>query len=263
MSTGIRGGTRFEGYGNVILEAGRNYRGWQLTCSRCQAKSDVLHRKGTTLPPRMLFSLFHKMGWKVGHRSAHKDLCPKCMEAQREANKAERQSYINGNVDRLLDLIRQIDLMLASNVAVEYGPYKDQITAQLKSLFETAFLCDLLPRNLWNEVNGGRTGEATPVELEGGLTASPPVPKEEPNPWDEVLLPIPVPQPEEKPHVEFQHGPHIDSLPTQRPSDPPPQDTPQVIADKVNVIDMPRRMNPRTAAMLAEVRAKLREGKHH
>jgi hypothetical protein len=51
---------------------------------------------------------------------------------------------IEGSVDRLLDMIRQVDLMLASNVTIDYGPYQPQIAAQLKSLFETAYLCNML-----------------------------------------------------------------------------------------------------------------------
>ena len=45
-------------------------------------------------------------------------------------------------------MIRQVDLMLASNATIDYGPYQPQIAAQLKSLFETAYLCNMLPSEL-------------------------------------------------------------------------------------------------------------------
>ena len=247
----VRGGHRFEGYGNVKLGTDHGTRaGWQLICHECQGLSDVIHRTGSSFPPKILIKIFSDRGWKVGQSSAS-DVCPACLEKRREKARAERKQYAKGNVDRLLDMIRQVDLMLASNVALDYGPYQPQITAQLKSLCETAYLCGMLPTepfrtdvgNIPTSPDVSNLDTPPPVENVGDIPAPPAT---------AVVAVSASPMP----LSEWQYGSHIDSMPQQQPSPepPPPEPPPPPPAPEVE------RMSPRTAAFLAEVRKQIFKG---
>jgi len=255
-----RGGNRFEGYGNVkVATEGGNRSGWQLVCYECQELSPIIHRTGASYPPKVLARLFSEQGWKVGNTSAS-DVCPKCLEQRRLKHKEERKQYAKGNVDRLLDMIRQIDLMLASNVTLEYGPYQPQIAAQLKSLFETAYLCNILteempPASEYTKlVTHERELEAENKRLLKLLeeardqllfdehletewrNASSPKPRDEPPDEERTLTLSPDPDPPPEP-------------PPKPSPPPPPPPAPEG-----------ERISPRTAAFLAEVRKQIFKG---
>jgi hypothetical protein len=238
----IRGGHRFEGYGNVKLATEHGTRsGWQLTCSECKTLSDTIHRTGSSFPPKILTRIFSDRGWKVGN-TAEADVCPACREKRRQKNKEERKQYAKGNVDRLLDTIRQVDLMLASNVAIDYGPYQPQISAQLKSLFETAYLCGMLPRGLLGEFDGFWKDADEPQPADIAPEPTPPPPQD----WRDAMIQA------LKAHV-----------PDDPPPDPPPPDPPPPAApEPPPPAPEPERpgISPRTAAFLAEIRKQIFKG---
>jgi hypothetical protein len=258
----IRGGHRFEGYGNVKIATEHGTRsGWQLACSECKKLSEVIHRTGSSFPPKILTRIFSDRGWKVGN-NAEGDVCPECREKRRQKNKEERKQFAKGNVDRLLDTIRQADLMLASNVAIDYGPYQPQIAAQLKSLFETAYLCNMLPRGLLGEFNDFWKDADEPPPTDEPADVPTDVSKVDTSP-----APPPLPAPIMPPAVvkpvtgisEWQYGTHIDSLPQHRPPpEPPPPEPPPPPPEPPPPPSPPgqgeHRISPRTAAFLAEVR---------
>jgi hypothetical protein len=257
-----RGGGRFEGYGNVAVGGEGTIRGWQLTCSGCNAKSSVIYRRGPSFPPKILYQMFREKYWKLnGDPGA--DMCPLCVEKKRERGKEERKLYVKGSVDRLLDLIRQLDLMLASNVTMEYGPYQPQIAAQLKSLFETAYLCNMFPKGLLGEFNGffKEADDPDPVLPNVSNVDTPPAPTPAPPLLEQFLEPdcqMLVPT-GEQPQYEWQHGSHIDSMPTQRQREPEPfAPAPAPSSEPER-----RRMNQRTAAMLAEMRKAIFKDTHN
>ena len=222
----LRGSNRFEGYGNVKVATNHGNRaGWQLICYECQKLSDVIHRAGSSYPPKVLVQLFSEKGWKVGNNSAN-DVCPVCLEKRRQRAREERKQYAKGNVDRLLDMIRQVDLMLASNVSIDYGPYQPQITAQLKSLCETAYLCGMLPVEPFR---------ATPPDV--SKLDTPPAPPSIEEKWAAACEEVPVPPPPEEPPP-----------PAPKPSPPPPP-APEGT-----------RIAPRTAAFLADIRKQIFKG---
>jgi hypothetical protein len=241
-----RGGHRFEGYGNVKVATNHGTRvGWQLTCSECKTLSDVIHRAGSSFPPKVLTRLFSEKGWKVGNTS-EADVCPGCLEKRRQKHKEERKQYAKGNVDRLLDLIRQVDLMLASNVTVEYGPYQPQIAAQLKSLFETAFLCNMLttpePLDLLRSREQALEAALNVAKAEyAELKAE----RDELLAFDSDYLPPEPPDEERTLHLSPEPDP-----PPASPAPPPP--APPAPEGE--------RISPRTAAFLAEVRKQVFKG---
>ena len=228
----VRGGHRFEGYGNVRIATNHGTRsGWQLTCCECKKLSDTIHRTGSSFPPKVLVQMFSEKGWKVGNTS-EADVCPACLQKRRERAREERKQYAKGNVDRLLDMIRQVDLMLASNMTIDYGPYQPQIAAQLKSLFETAYLCNMLPSDLVRDVGvlPAPAPEPTPA----------PEPAPEPEPSDEALM-----------LAAGEMSPSKTRAPEQpSPESPPPEPLPPP----------PERIAPRTAAFLAEIRKQIFQG---
>jgi hypothetical protein len=234
-----RGGNRFEGYGNVKIAAERSNRaGWQLTCYECGGLSSIIQRTGNSFPPKVLARLFSEKGWKVGNTD-EQDVCPACLEKRRQKAKEERKQYAKGNVDRLLDMIRQIDLMLASNVALDFGPYQPQIAAQLKSLFETAYLCNMLitpePLELL------RTREH---ELEAALSIA----KAE---YTELQA--------ERDQLAFEsHMKTVWEPPP--PEEPPPEPPPKPLPPPTPPAQEAERISPRTAAFLAEIRKQIFKG---
>lgn len=235
----LRGSNRFEGYGNVKVATNHGNRaGWQLICYECQKLSDVIHRAGSSYPPKVLVQLFSEKGWKVGNNSAN-DVCPVCLEKRRQRAKEERKQYAKGNVDRLLDMIRQVDLMLASNVAVDFGPYQPQIAAQLKSLFETAYLCNMLATPEPLELLRAREGE-----LEAALAVAKTEYEELRADHDRLALEV---------HMKAEWGPS-----------PPPPEEPPPPAPKPSPPPPPaqeaERIAPRTAAFLADIRKQIFKG---
>lgn len=246
----VRGGHRFEGYGNVRLGTEHGTRaGWQLICYECQGLSEIIHRTGASFPPKVLTRLFNEKGWKVGNSSAS-DVCPACMEKRRQRAREERKQYAKGNVDRLLDMIRQVDLMLASNVTIDYGPYQPQIAAQLKSLFETAYLCNMLTEAL---VENSLVVQEPRQEAPPTLKAV----------WKQVT---------EDERIDFLLDLRADGKPIfegvrstepvelepdpgpEPPVEPPPAEPPVPPAPEEP------RISPRTAAFLAEVRKQIFKG---
>lgn len=140
-----RGGDRFAGYGNVSLEPGRPTRGWQLTCSQCGAKSNIIYRKGVSYPPKLLYRMFREEGWKIsGNPGA--DTCPACVERTREKLRDDRKQYVNGSADRLIEGIRLVDQLMSASVTAEYGNRQPDVAAAMHSLIETAYLCNMLKR---------------------------------------------------------------------------------------------------------------------
>lgn len=238
-----RGGNRFDGYGNVKIATERGNRaGWQLTCSECKELSDVIHRTGSSFPPKVLIRLFSEKGWKVGNNSAS-DVCPTCVEKRRERHREERKQYAKGSVDRLLDTIRQVDLMLASSVTVDYGPYQPQIAAQLKSLFETAYLCNMLPQA--PDVPESELLRARARELEAALDKAQAEYKELQEERDQLAFESARPMPMWKPEP-----------PPEEPPPPPPKPSPPPAPPAQEA----ERISPRTAAFLAEVRKQVFKG---
>jgi hypothetical protein len=248
-----RGGDRFEGYGNVKVTTERGNRaGWQLICYECQGLSSVIHRTGASFPPKVLVKMFSDKGWKVGNTSAS-DVCPACLEKRREKHKAERKQYAKGNVDRLLDMIRQIDLMLASNISVEYGPYLPQIAAQLKSLFETAYLCNMLPLNsvgddIWKAPQTPDV-EKLYAELNAANEDKQKLLKLLEEARDQILF---------AEHLEvawkLTHPPELKpEPPSEPPPPPPPPPSPPPKQEGTKI-------SPRTAAFLAEIRKQVFKG---
>ena len=242
-----RGGNRFEGYGNVKVATERGNRaGWQLTCWECNKLSDVIHRTGSGFPPKILIRIFSDRGWKVGN-TPEMDVCPACLEKRRQRHREERKQYAKGNVDRLLDMIRQVDLMLASNVTIDYGPYQPQIAAQLKSLFETSYLCGMLALEdvasiLPKPAPDVSNVDTLPIEDVGNTPTLPAV-----VPGSKPPMPL----------SEWQQGPHIDSMPQQQPSSEPPSPEPPPPPSPAPEVE---RISPRTAAFLAEVRKQIFKG---
>jgi hypothetical protein len=254
MSLRIRGGNRFEGYGNVLVGGEGTLRGWQLTCSGCNEKSPVIYRRGPSYPPKVLYQMFRTRGWKLtGDPGA--DLCFECQRKKHEKAEKDRKTYIRGSVDQLLDLIRQLDLMLASNVSVEYGPYQPQIAAQLRSLFETAYLCNMFPGDLLAALprpNGPSLILPDVSNLDTPLTpqkmslcdvwdmAS----DDERNDWWDT-------------HMRHQLRESMIKkgwTPPGTSPAPPPDSAPAPVASAPPSAPEHRRMNPRTAAMLVEMR---------
>jgi hypothetical protein len=237
-----RGGHRFEGYGNVKLGVEHGTRaGWQLICYECQGLSDIIHRTGQSYPPKVLDRMFSDKGWKVGQTSAS-DVCPKCLEKRRQKHKEERKQYAKGNVDRLLDMIRQIDLMLASNVALDFGPYQPQIAAQLKSLFETAYLCNMLaaPPSDHDQLEQLR---ARQHQLEAALDVAKTEYAELRAERDELMV--------------F----HVTADKVMRESEPPPPPAPEPPPpEPPPPAPEVERMSPRTAAFLADIRKQIFKG---
>jgi hypothetical protein len=243
-----RGGNRFEGYGNVKLATNHGTRsGWQLTCYECKELSPVIHRTGSSFPPKVLARLFTEKGWKVGN-TPDMDVCPACLEKRRQRAKAERQQYAKGSVDRLLDMIRQVDLMLASNVTVDYGPYQPQIAAQLKSLFETAYLCNMLASEEITSVKFWQMPPPLPTLDEVWDQAS----EEARRKFCEIVGLVQT--------FDTWEPPEEECTLTLPPDPDPPPDPPAAAPPPTPPAQEAERMSPRTAAFLAKVRKQIFKG---
>lgn len=227
----IHGAGRFAGYGNVQVTQDRTHRGWQLTCTECGALSTIIHRGGQSYPPKVLFHMFREMSWKVGSSSKN-DVCPECQKKLREQRRQERKQYVNGSVNRLLDAIRQLDRLIASSVTVDYGDHVPEIEAQLRSLFETAYLCNIFPHGMLGEFKNFFVD----ADEEGTFNDDAPVMS---NPVE--LEPEPLP-------------PHL----SEEPESTPPESTlPPSPPVQAPVPQEGHRMSPRTAEFLAETRRKI------
>lgn len=218
-----RGGNRFNGYGNVQVYPGKPQRGWQLTCSQCGAKSQIIHRNGPSYPPKILTRMFS--GWRVGSQPDG-DVCEKCLYATRDKRKEERKQYVDGAVDRLLGAIKQVEQLLTQTVTVDFGNRQPEIMAQFKALFETAYLCNMF---VPEEVAPPPKTVVKIVETVKVIAPPPPPPEPE----------LPAPDPEIFPLPE-----------TRRASAPPCQSS----------VPLPQ-MSARTAAYLAEMRKQVFNGR--
>lgn len=247
----IRGAGRFAGYGNVRVTPDRPHRGWQLTCSKCGVLSAIVHRTGESYPPKMLFQMFRDMNWKVGNSNSKGDICPQCLEKAREQRKQERKQYVNGSADRLLDTIRQLDRLISSSVTVDYGERVPEIEAQLRSLFETAYLCNIFPKGLIGEFKdffreGDKSNEASVTAAQESTSApEPPLPQLESELVEKVLSgEMSISKAREIYHAEEPEP------------EPPPPPAPVQIPEG-------HRMSPRTAEFLAETRRKISQLRNH
>jgi hypothetical protein len=68
--------TRFVGTGNTWIGNG-HYRGWRVTCARCDAVKTITSHNGSSMPPELIVKMLAKSGWHLG-RTSEEDLCAGC-----------------------------------------------------------------------------------------------------------------------------------------------------------------------------------------
>ena len=80
----------FEGYGNVKVATNHGNRaGWQLICYECQKLSDVIHRAGSSYPPKVLVQTVLREGLE-GRQQLRETMC--ALSAWRSAGRGPERS---------------------------------------------------------------------------------------------------------------------------------------------------------------------------
>lgn len=188
----------------------------------------------------MLYRWFREKGWKLsGNPGA--DVCPACVEKTRQKHREDRRAYVNGSADRLIEGIRLVDQLMTGSVTQEMSDRQPDVAAAMRSLIETAFLCNMLTR------------EDIPADIRPSMPPEPPRPeyRKFSDQIDEVVPSHIASMPTHAPLPENTHPISAEIRESPLPEPPPPEPKPEPPPEPKRE---PEQIHPRTAAYLTEMR---------